>query len=129
MRSKVRQTEKYFSATSIDRENFARFPNQNFDFQRFQGAAGVGPYMSLLTDEQGQFFQARSETKIKFKVYFPQPEPTSSIADASAAAAQKKPYAETLKRANNSIDVLGIKDKIVTPGPTAFNKKFGTKIC
>ena len=24
------------------------------DFQRFQGAAGIGPYMSLLTDEQEQ---------------------------------------------------------------------------
>ena len=52
--SKARQIEKYFSATSMGRENFARFPYQNFDFQRFQGAAGVGPYMSLLTDEQEQ---------------------------------------------------------------------------
>ena len=51
-RSKVRQTEKHFSATSMDRENVARFPCQNFDFQRFQGAAGIGPYVSLLTDEQ-----------------------------------------------------------------------------
>ena len=50
----VRQTEKYFSVASMDRENFSRFPYQNFDFQRFQGAAGVGPYMSLLTDEQKQ---------------------------------------------------------------------------
>ena len=49
--SKARQNEKYFSATSMDRENFARFPYQNFDFQRFQGAASVEPYMSLLTDE------------------------------------------------------------------------------
>ena len=52
--SKARQTEKNFNATSMDRENFARFPYQNFDFQRFQGAAGIGPYMSLLTDEQEQ---------------------------------------------------------------------------
>ena len=42
------------------------------------------------------------------------PEPTSSIADASAAATQKKKQYETLKRANNLIEVLGIIDKIVT---------------
>ena len=46
------------------------FRDKIFDFQRFQGAAGiVGPYISLLTDEQEhehltitahKFFQARS---------------------------------------------------------------------
>ena len=92
----MRQTEKYFSATSMDRENFARFPYQNFDFQRFQGAAGVGPYMSLLTDEQeqrgssfnyygSQIFpsQIRNEEPSSRSI---SPEPTSSITDASAAA-------------------------------------------
>ena len=95
----------------MDRENFARFPYQNFDFQRFQGAAGVGPYMSLLTDEQeqrgssfnyygSQIFpsQIRNEEPSSRSI---SPEPTSSIADASAAAAQKKKQYETLKRANN----------------------------
>ena len=52
--SKARQTEKNFNAISMDRENFPRFPYQNFDFQRFQGVGGIGPYMSLLTDEQEQ---------------------------------------------------------------------------
>ena len=52
--------------------------------------------------------------RTKFKVYFISSEPTFYIADASAAAAQKKKLYETMKRANNSIDVLGIKDKIVT---------------
>ena len=50
LNSKALQTEKYFSATSMARdarENFVRFPYENFDFQRFQGEAGVGPYMSL----------------------------------------------------------------------------------
>ena len=42
------------------------------------------------------------------------PEHTSSIAEASAATQQKKKQYETLKRANNLIDVLGIKVKIVT---------------
>ena len=105
--SKARQNEKYFSATSMDRENFARFPYQNFDFQRFQGAASVEPYMSLLTDEQeqsgssfnyygSQIFKARSCSMSVF------PEPTSSIADASAAAAQKKKQYETLTRGEKS---------------------------
>lgn len=31
-------------------QNFALFLYQNFNFQRFQGAPGVGPYMSFLTD-------------------------------------------------------------------------------
>ena len=56
----------------MDRENFVRFPYQNSDFQRFQGAAGVGPYMSHyrqmnrssegvhLTITAPKFFQARS---------------------------------------------------------------------
>ena len=78
----------------MDRENFARFPYQNFDFQRFQGAAGVGPHMSLL----------RNEEPSSRPIF---PEPTSSIADASAAAAQKKKQCKTLSRANNLIDVLG----------------------
>ena len=92
----------------MDRENFARFPYQNFDFQPFQGAAGAGPYMSLLTDEQEQ-------RGIVFNYYgsqvFPSqiineepssrsisPEPTSSITDASAAAAQKNKQYETLTK-------------------------------
>ena len=120
----MRQTEKYFGATSMERENFARFPYQNFDFQRFQGAAGVGPYMLLLTDEQeqsgnsfnyygSQIFpsQIKNEEPSSKSI---SPERTSSIADASAAAAQKKKQYETLKRANTSIDVLYIKDKLVT---------------
>ena len=54
-RSKVRQTEKNFSATSM----------------------------------APKFFQARSETKNQVQGLFP-PEHTTSIADASAAAAEKK---------------------------------------
>ena len=53
-RAKLGRTSMQLNATSMDRENFARFPQQNFDFQRFQGAAGIGPYLSLLTDEQEQ---------------------------------------------------------------------------
>ena len=53
-RAKLGRTSMQLNATSMDRENFARFPQQNLDFQRFQGAAGIGPYMSLLTDEQDQ---------------------------------------------------------------------------
>ena len=106
--SKVCQTEKYFSATSMDRENFARFQYQNFDFQQFQGAAGIGPYMTLLTDEEEQ---RGSSFNYYVSLIFPSqiineepssrsisPEPTSSIADASAAAAQKKKQCETLTR-------------------------------
>ena len=60
------------------------------------------------------------------------PEPTSSIADASAAAAQKKKQYETLtrgenrylKRVNNLIDVLGLKDKIVTSHCDRVEQKF-----
>ena len=97
----------------MDRENFARFPYQNFDFQRFQGAAGVGPYMSLLTDEQeqrgssfnyygSQIFpsQIRNEDLSSRSI---SPEPTSSIAEASAAAAQKKKQYETLKLKGQTI--------------------------
>ena len=77
----------------MNRENFARFPYQNSDFQRFQGAAGVGPYMSLLTDEQEQIessfnyydsqifpSQIRNEEPSSRSI---SPEPTSSITDAS----------------------------------------------
>ena len=91
-----------FNATSMDRENFARFPCQNFDFQRFQGAAGIGPYMSLLTDEQeqrgssfnyygSQIFpsqiinEEQSSRSASISLKF-----TSSIADASVAAAQNE---------------------------------------
>ena len=121
----------------MDRENFARFPYQNFDFQRFQGAAGIGPYMSLLTDEQEQ--RGNSFNYYGSQIFPSQiineeqssrsisPKLTSSITDASAAAAQNKKQYETLKkrrrdtrswngylkRANFLIDVFGIKDKIV----------------
>ena len=92
----------------MDRENFARFPYQNFDLQRFQGAAGVGPYMSLLTDEQEQ--RGSSFNYYGFQFFSSQiineepssrsisPEPTSSIADAAAAAVQKKKQYETLTK-------------------------------
>ena len=92
----------------MDRENFARFPYQNFDFQRFQGAAGIGPYMSLLTDEQelrgssfnyygSQIFPSQIINEVKAQGLFPT-KLTSSIADASAAAAQNKKQYETLKK-------------------------------
>ena len=94
------QTEKYFSATSMDKENFACFPYQNFDFQRFQGAAGVGPYMSSLTDEQeqrGSSFNYYGSQIFPNQIineepssWFISPEPASSIADAPAVAGQKK---------------------------------------
>ena len=92
----------------MDRENFARFPYQNFDFQPFQGAAGVGPYMSLLTDEQeqrGSAFNYYGSQVFPSQIVNEEPssrsispEPTSSIADASAAAAQKKKQYETLTK-------------------------------
>ena len=92
----------------MDRENFARSPYQNFHFQRFQGAAGIGPYMSLLTDEQeqressfnyygSQIFpsqiinEEQSSRSISSKL-------TYSITDASAAAAQNKKQYEALKK-------------------------------
>lgn len=80
--------------------------------------------MSLLTDEQEQ---GGSSLNYYGSQIFPSqiinkepssrsisPEPTSCITNASAAAAQKKKQYETLKRANNLIDVLDIKDKIGT---------------
>ena len=89
----------------MDRENFARFLHQNFDFERFQGAAGIGPYMSLLTDEQEQ---RGSSVNYYGSQIFPRqiineeqssrsisPKLTSSIANASAAAAQNKKQYET----------------------------------
>ena len=89
----------------MDRENFARFPHQNFDFQRFQGAAGIEPYMPLLTDEQeqrGSSFNNYSSqifpSQIKNKEQSSRsisPKLTSSIADAAAAAAQNKEEHET----------------------------------
>ena len=84
----------------MDSENFARFPYQNFDFQRFQGAAAVGPYMSLLTDEQEQ----RGSSVIS--QIFP-----SQIINEEPSSSRRNGY---LRRANNLIDVFGIKDKIVT---------------
>ena len=89
--------------------------------------------MSLLTDEQEQalkFFPTRFRNEEPSSRSI-SPEPTSSIADASAAATQKKKQYETLKRANNSIDVLGITPKIrlLLHSATSFNKKFGSKIC
>ena len=90
----------------MDSENFARFPYQNFDFQRFQGAAGVGPYMSLLTDEQEQ--RGSSFISQIFPSQIINEEPSSRF-----NARRRNGY---LKRANNLIDVFGIKDKIVT-GP------------
>ena len=121
----------------MDRENFARFPFQNFDFQRFQGAAGIGPYMPLLTDEQEQ--RGSSFNYYGSQIFLSQiineeqssrcisPKLTSSIADASAAAAQNKKQYETLKkrrsdapswngylkRENFLIHIFGKKDKIV----------------
>ena len=101
--SKVRQ-ENYFSARSMDRENFARFLYQNFDFQRFQ-AAGIGPYMSLLTDEQEQRRSSFISHIFPSQIINKEPSsrsispvPTSSIADASAAEAQKKKQYETLTK-------------------------------
>ena len=104
--SKARQTEKNFNATSMDRKNFTSFPYQNFDFQRFQGASGIGPYMLLLADEQelrgssfnyygSQFFpsQITNEEQSSRSI---SPKLTFSIADASAAAAQHKKQYETL---------------------------------
>ena len=88
----------------MDSENFARFPYQNFDFQRFQGAAGVGPYMSLLTDEQEQ--RGSSFISQIFPSQIINKEPSSRF-----NARRRNGY---LKRANNLIDVFGIKDKIVT---------------
>ena len=92
----------------MGRENFSRFPYQNFDFQRFQGAAGVGPYMSLLTDEQeqrGSSFNYYGSQIFPSQIINEEPssrsispEPTSSIAEASAAAAQKKKQYETLTK-------------------------------
>ena len=98
----------------MDRENFARFPYQNFDFQRFQGAAGVGPYMSLLTDEQeqrgssfnycgSQIFpsqiinEEQSSRSISPKI--------DSVSDASAAAAaqKKKQYEKVMRVAEMDI--------------------------
>ena len=92
----------------MDRENFARSPYQNFHFRRFQGAAGIGPYMSLLTDEQeqressfnyygSQIFpsqiinEEQSSRSISSKL-------TYSITDASAAAAQNKKQYEALQK-------------------------------
>ena len=97
----------------MDRENFARFPYQNFHFQRFQGATGIGPYMSLLTDEQeqrgssfnyygSQIFpsQITNEEQSSRSI---SPKLTSSIADASAAAAQNKKQYETLIKKRRSV--------------------------
>ena len=79
----------------MDRENFARFPYQNFDFQPFKGAAGIGAYMLLLTDEQEQ---RGSLFNYYGSQIFPQAKLTSSIADASAGAGQNKKQYETLCR-------------------------------
>ena len=102
------QTEKYFSATSMDKENFARFPCPNFDFQGSQGAAGVGPYMSSLTDEQkqrGSSFHYYGSQIFPSQIINEEPssrsispEPASSIADAFAVTAQKKRQYETLTK-------------------------------
>ena len=129
--SKARQPEKYFSATIMDRENFARFPYQNFDFQRFQGAAGVGPYMSLLTDEQEQrgssfnfqIFPIQIIKEPSLRSIFP--EPTSSIADASAAAAQKKKQYETLTKEEEKY-CASLKSEIFEKGKQ-FDWCFGHK--
>ena len=95
-----------FNATSMDRENFARFPCQNFDFQRFQGAAGFGPYMSLLTDiqeQRGSSFNYYGSQIFPSQIINEEqssrsisPKLTSSIADACAAAIQNKKQYETL---------------------------------
>ena len=79
----------------MDIEKFTHFPYQHFDFQLFQGAAGTGPYMSLLTEEQKQ--RGSSFNYYYGSQIFPSkiineelssrsisPEPTSSIADTSA---------------------------------------------
>ena len=89
----------------MDRENFASFPYQNFDFQRFQGAAGIGPYMSLLQDEQeqrgssfnsyGSQFFPRQITNEEQSSRYIFPKLTSSIVDVSAAAVQNKKQYET----------------------------------
>ena len=92
----------------MDKENFSRFPYQNFDFQRFQGAAGVGLYMSSLTDEQehgGSSFNYYGSQIFPNQIINEEPssrsispEPASSIADAFAVAAQKKRQYETLTK-------------------------------
>ena len=89
----------------MDRANFARFPYQNFDFQRFQGAAGIGPCMSLLIDEQeqrGSSFNYYGSQIFPSQIINEEqssksisPKLTSPIADASAAAAQNKKRYET----------------------------------
>ena len=78
------------------------------DFQWFQGAAGVGPYMWLLTDEQeprGSSFNYYGSQIFPNQIINKEPssrtispEPTSSIGDTSAAAAQKKKKYETLTK-------------------------------
>ena len=82
------------------------FRTKNVDFQRFQEASSIGPYMLLLTDEQeqrgssfnyysSQIFpsQIRNEEQNSRYIF---PKLTSSIADVSAAAAQNKKQYETL---------------------------------
>ena len=87
----------------MDRENFARFPHQNFDFQRFQGAAGIGPYMSQ--EQRGSSFHYYGSQIFPSQIINEEqssrsisPKLTSSFADASsaAAAAQNKKRYETL---------------------------------
>ena len=82
------------------------FRTKNVDFQRFQGASSIGPYMLLLTDEQeqrgssfnyygSQFFpsQITNEEQSSRSI---SPKLTFSIVDAFAAAAQHKKQYETL---------------------------------
>ena len=76
-----------------------------FDFQRFQGATGIGPYMSLLTNEQEQ---RKSSFNSHGSQIFPSqiineeqssrsisPKFSSSIA---AAAQNKKQYETLIKK-------------------------------
>ena len=114
----MHQTEKYFSATSMDRENFAHFPY----FKEQLALGRTCHYWQMNRDREGvhlllrlpNFSKPDQKRRTKFKVYFPQT--YFLYADASAAAAQNKEQYDTLERANNLIDVLGIKEKIVTSG-------------
>ena len=91
-----KHTKLKSTCTSVQQawQNFARFLYQHFNFPRFQGAAGVGPYMSLLTDEQeyrGSSFNYYGSQIFPSQIINDKPssrsispKPTSSVADASA---------------------------------------------
>ena len=125
-----KHTKLKSTCTSVQQawENFARFLYQHFNFPRFQGAAGVGPYMSLLTDEQeyrgssfnyygSQIFPSQIINEEQSSI---SPKLTSSIADTSAAAAaqnsQNKKQYETLIRR----EVLRVAEMDIWKGQTIW---------